>query len=75
MLKCKWCAFLCYYKETMEKHLYDQHIDKLNSITDHYSEVSGCDDDTISIPDPVVIDTDFSGGGGDFGGGGASSAY
>ena len=40
----------------MEKHLYDQHIDKLNSITDHYSEVSGCDDDNAtSIPDSKEI--------------------
>jgi hypothetical protein len=59
----------------MERHLWDQHRDRISPIADHYSEVSGCDDDVISIPDPVVIDSGYSGGGGDFGGGGASSDY
>lgn len=87
MLKCKLCGFECTFRTTMESHLANKHKFR-SSLSSGYIPLYGVHEtvifdvtrvdepkDDISIPDPVVIDSGISGGGGDFGGGGASGDY
>ena len=76
MFQCNLCMFRCSFRTAMESHIRKFHPYQSDlSFTDQGITVMGNADDEISIPDPVVIDSGYSGGGGDFGGGGASSDF
>lgn len=78
--KCKYCGF-----KTSIKTIITDHIRNIHSIFDNRTTLdtlfevtkpmSDYDEIEKFIPDPEVIDSSISGGGGDFGGGGASGDF